>query len=411
MAATTKLIVYNEALRELAASPLVNLVTANQSKLVLDTAFDQAVEYTLAKADWNFARRRAVLVTTPNTGMPPYTVDYTKPADYLRKVWLKRAADDEFQIDHAEIASFFYGHVSQPLLEYISDTAANYDPANWPPHFTRILVVYLALLAAPALARAGADEIKLLYDKLDRAEADAVEAEAVFTSGIATDALREPVFRRALELMGQQLTGTLATQSHLDKLKWHMNKAWTHTVRFCLEQGAWNFATRRLTLTGGAEVMPGGAQSGPTLPDFEGYEYGYLLPSNFRHKIWLKADATHAEEIPHQRLGSAVFCNALNVVLEYVAEDAHSTTIANWPATFVDLVAAQLALTVAAAYVVEMGGRGGTVKASQMRRELAEIYERKLSDARNKDAIQQYPVPMIQGSWVSARAGSRINLR
>ena len=41
-------------------------------------------------------------------------------------------ADEEYQVDHAEVAAVFYAQVTSGLLEYVSDDAANYDPANWP---------------------------------------------------------------------------------------------------------------------------------------------------------------------------------------------------------------------------------------------------------------------------------------
>lgn len=422
MALTSKLIIYNEALRELSAAPLANLVTANKSMLTLDTAFNQAVEYVLAKQDWNFARRRATLTTTADTTFVPYTVRYTKPSDYLRKVTLKRSADDEFQTEHAEIASLFYGHANNPVLEYISDTADSYEPANWPPHFTRICVIYLALLAAPSIARAGADEIKLLYDKLSMAERAAEDAEVVFTPGtvIATD--RIPVMRRAVEMMGQTIGGALKMQSHLDRLRWHMNKAWGHSIKSVLEQGAWNFATRRATLTTGTELVPGdvygitegysvapATETDPSnLPDMAGYDYGYPLPDGFLHKIWLKADANHDRECPHQFMRSAVYANVEPIVLEYIAEDSHSTDPANWTATFLDAVAAHLALTVCSTFVVEQGGKGAEISANRARGELEETFLRKLSDAKNKDAIQQYPQSIPSGMWARARAGSNV---
>lgn len=419
MATTTKLIVYNEVLRELAAAPIADLVTTSPALRALDGAFDHAVEYVLGKQDWNFARRRASLATTADTTFPPYTVRYTKPTDYLRKVWIKRAGDDEFQTEHAEIAASIYGHVNSPVMEYISDTSSNYDPANWPPHFTRICVIYLALLTGPRLARAGADELKLLYDKLSMAESAAVSAEAVFTAGTVTPTNKVPTLRRAIEIMGQELGGSLAQQTHIDKLRWHMLKGWDHSLKYVLEQGAWNFATRRATLTGGTELAPGdvygmgegyvygpATETDPTnLPDISGWDYGYTLPDDFLHKIWCKADANNTYETPHQFMRAAIYCNVEPVVLEYVAWDSHSVDPDSWPATFLDAVAAHLAMTVAPAFVVEQGNKGAAIRADGVRERLEKVFARKLSDARNRDAIQQYPAEIAPGNFVRARLG------
>jgi hypothetical protein len=61
MVATTKLIVFNDVLRELGGHPLANLTNANTRLSELTGAFDHAIEFMLAKMDWGFARRRATL--------------------------------------------------------------------------------------------------------------------------------------------------------------------------------------------------------------------------------------------------------------------------------------------------------------------------------------------------------------
>lgn len=356
-----------------------------------------------------------------DTSFPPYTYRYSKPADYLRKVWVKAIATDAHQVDHAEVAAVFYGFVSSALLEYISDDASNYDPANWPPHFTRCAVLYLAALVGPKVARNGAGEDNALAGKLAQALAEADDAEKVFLTNGAIAANRQPVFRRAIEFLGQQLSGSIAIHSHTDMLRWHMNEAWNHGVKYVLEQGAWNFASRRTTLTGGTEPIVGGVESSiiegysvapatdPTLstdlPDMAGYDYGYVLPSDFLHKIWIKADAANAFECRHQFLRKAVYTNVEPVVMEYVAWDDDSTDPDNWTANFLEAVAAYLALMVAPELVVEANSRGQKALAPNLREKLEANWARKLSDARLRDAIQQEPKQLPPGRFARARMG------
>src|SRR5262245_37222065 len=118
MAATSKLIVFNEALRELGSQPLLNLSTPNTRLGELNGAFDHAIEYMLSKLDWGFARRRATLTGVSDTAFPPYTYRYAKPSDYLRKCWVKSAANAANQIDHAEVGAVFYGFEASALIEY-----------------------------------------------------------------------------------------------------------------------------------------------------------------------------------------------------------------------------------------------------------------------------------------------------
>jgi len=421
MAATSKLIVYNEALRELGSAPLANLVTVNTSLTTLNGAFDHAVEYVLSRIDWNFARRRATLSGVSDTSYPPYTYRFTRPADYLRKCWIKASAADAHQIDHAEAGAVIYGFVSSALIEYVSDHADNYDPVNWPPHFTRALVLYLASLVGPKLARSD-DATNGVFGKLQQALSEAEAFENVFLTNAAIPAERQPVMRRALEIMGQALSGSVAIHSQADKLRWNMQQAWDHTIKYCLEQGAWNFAARRALLTGGSAAVPGDTygdlvegyavapateSAASSLPDMDGWDYGHYLPDDFVHKIWIKADANNRDEIPYQIMKDAIYVNSENVVLEYVSDDDDATDPDNWPATFLEVVASRLALTVAPEMVIEETAKGrAKVTSNGIRQSLDAYFTRALSDARMKDAVQQYPVSLSPGEWARARMGS-----
>lgn len=421
MAATTRLIVFNDVLREIASQPLLNLTTPNTRLQELDGAFDHAVEYQLSKLDWAFARRRATLTGVSDTSFPPYTYRYTKPSDYLRKCWIKLDAADEQQISHAEVGAVFYGFEPTALIEYVSDHADNYDPANWPPHFTRCMVLYLAQLVAPKLARAGSGDVGMLEGKMQAALAEAEGFEAVFFINAQIPANRLPVMRRALEFMGQVLAGSVPVMSQADKLRWHMNQSWDHCLKYLLELGAWNFATRRVILTGGTEPVPGDtvsdiiegyslppaeAPAPSNLPDMAGYDYGYNLPDDFLHKIWIKADANRDLECDHQFMRDAVYTNAQPVVMEYIAWDDDSTNPGEWSANFLEAMAAYLALTVSPELVIEQGAKNIRIAANDIRQKLEAVWMDKLSDAKLRDAIQQYPENIPVGSFVRARRGS-----
>lgn len=615
----SKLSVWNDALRRLADHPLSDTTTANTRQKALNDSWDAAVEYTLARVDWGFARRRVTLVGVSDTSFPPFTYRYARPSDYLRKCWIKTAAPDEFQIEHAEVATVFYGFAAIAFMEYMSDHADNYDPANWPPQFTRALSLYLALLVGPKIGRAADGDVKALYGELDQALGEAVGQEAVFvistdiaaartttmrralefmgaafagstavqaqadrlrwqwnqtwdqctkfvleqapwsfairratltgtsdTTGfppytyrfarpsgflkrhwirlsatdtfeadyaeagtsiygyastlameyIAADANaldpttwpasfidvmalylasqsaglvtvtsdqggekqisaskaregltqqfavyldraraaeaitfynksvapeRLPVMRRALEMMGQSLTGFTLVDEQAAKLRWSMTQTWEHAVKHVLAQGAWNFASKRKVFSDGHEadsVVPaeggGGIIEGYSLdPDsstadttpIAGYDYGYTLPDDFVHKIWIKADVNNIDECPHQVLGEFIFCNSDPAIMEYVAYSTFVADPTNWPPLFVDAVAAFLALSVAPELAITEGGKGARVMATGLRDKLEANWQRRLSDAKNKDAIQQYPQQIAPGRFVRARAG------
>lgn len=423
MAATTKLIVWNAVLREIGSAPLANTTDVNTRQYELNAAWDHAVEHMLSMRDWGFARRRGTLTGVSDSSYPPYTYRYTKPTDYLRKCWVKLAANDEYQADHAEVASVFYGMEPTALIEYMSDHADNYDPANWPPHFTRVLTLYLASLVSPKLARAGAGDVGMLDGKMSSALADAEQFETLFLTNIAIPSARQPVFRRALEFMGQALSGSVAVHSHGDMLRWHMNQSWSHAVKYILEMAAWNFATRRAILTVDSVPVPGsttgyieGYSLGPavdvvsaddSLPDIAGFDYGFTLPEGFLHKIWLKPDANSAYECRHQFMGaSSVYTSESPVVLEYVAYDTDSTNPENWSANVLEAVAAYLALLVTPEIVAMVGAKGAIkIDANGIKNKIEQVYMAKLSDAKLRDAIQQYPLTPPLGRFARARLG------
>jgi hypothetical protein len=420
MSATTKLIVYNDALRELGSHPLANLTSTNTRLTELEGAFPHAVEYVLSKVDWNFARRRETLGGVADTSYTPYTYRYARPTDYLRKVWFKTTASDTFQIDHAESGAVIYAFESTGLLEYISDHADNYDPANWGPMFTRAMVLYLALLTGPKIATLGADQSADLYGQLDLVISEATDYEAVFVANAQISPDRDEVMRRAIEMLGQQIGGSVAIYAQTDKMRWHMNQAWDGAVKYVLEQGAWNHASRRMVFDSGldADTVVEGAGSGgiiegystgtpvaETAPAISGYLYAYSLPDDFLHKIWIKQAAISAFEIDHQRIGSYIFTNQ-DCVMEYVSSDDNAVNPLLWPQTFSHAVSAYLALTVSAMLVLEQNGDRVKVSASGLRNQLDAMWRDKLSDAKRKDAIQQLPKELPPGKWARSRAGS-----
>ena len=377
MVATTKLIVWNEALREIGDHPLTDTTTPNTAQDALNSAWDHAVEYVLSRRDWNFARRRATLTGISDTSHPPYVYRYARPSDYLRKIWVKNAADDEFQIPHAEIAAVIYGHATSALIEYISDHSDNYDPANWPPQFTRVLALYLAMLVAPKLGRVGMDDAKTWYQKIDIALQEAERSEAVTTisADISTD--RDAVMRRAIEILGQRLEGAVPVYSDVDALRWQLNRGWETMVKFVLEQAPWNFALRRATLTSTADAT------------YAPYAYRFARPSGFLKRVWIRETATDAHEADYTEAGTYFYGHAGTKVLEYIAADAAAMTAANWPASFAELVATYMAAQLApAGGSVTTGEDGKERRTPSIRQALMQQFAQMLEVARTAEASQ-----------------------
>jgi hypothetical protein len=423
MAATTKLTVYNDVLTELGIKyRLQDVVTTNARLTALEGSFNHAVEYMLAQTHWNFARRRATLTFSSSSAFPPYTFTASKPSDWLKTCWIKLNANDDMEANYADSAAAFYSFTDDALIiEYVSDHADNYDPANWSPHFTRAFVAYLAFLVAPGLARAGDDASNKLYSVFERSLEIAVEEEARHLANVNIPADRHGVMRLALSFLGQELGSNVQVRNHRGKLTWEMSQHWDHAVKYCLEQGAWNFASRRARLVTGSEQIPGdewdtiieGYSLGSVEDDDEStvplseYTYGYTMPSDFVHKIWLKADPSDMLECDHQFLKDLVMTNVEPVILEYVSNDTDAVDPDNWTATFTEAVAAYLsALTVPELYL-RAEGRGMRETMFEAKENMMKLFQAKLGDAKRKDAIQQQAKPMPLGRFARARMGGR----
>lgn len=379
MAATTKLIVWNQALLEIGDHPLADTTTASATQRALNDSWDHAVEYVLARRDWNFARRRAQIAGTTSSAYPPFTRVHTKPADYLRKVWFKAAADDEFQIPHAEVGASIYSHVTTGLLEYISDHADNYNPANWPPQFTRVLALYLAMLVAVKVGRTGADDVRSFVERVEAALAEAERSEAVSVINEAIPADRLPVLRRAMELLGQPIAGSLPSFSDADQLRWQMNRGWTQAVTAVLEQAPWNFALRRAALTATADTTT-----------FPPYTNRFDRPAGFLKRVWIREQATDTFEADYAEAGTYVYGYAGTKVMEYIAQDSAALTATNWPQAFSELVALYLAAHIAPLGQPVQGPDGTTMQPAGSREGLMQQFAAQLELAKASEAVQQF---------------------
>ena len=431
MAATTKLTVANEILRELGVkNPLTQAeldTPAEPRSREINNAFDHAVEFLLGELNWTFARRRQAITGAASTAYPGYAFVYTKPNDWLRTIWIKESVTDFNDLDYAEVGAVIYGHVTPAVIDYMSDDADNYDPANWPPQFTRTAILYLAYLLAPGLARAGDDVQSKLWTQYTTQIDNAAEFEARHLVNEQVAGERLPVMRRALEIMTQALGKTAPIHNQNARLMWHMQKCWEPTLKYVLEQGAWNFASRRARLTGGSETVPGqdyddvieGYTTAPAtettdtdLPAISEFDYGFALPDDFLHLLWCKSDANMIYSTDYQVLGRKIFSRVDTLILEYIAYDTDSIDPTYWSQTFVEAVAARLAYQVHPEIMVEGKGAANRERISVKgaRDNLLREWDRALADAKRKDAIQQQAKPAPLGTFARARLGSRYGM-
>ena len=144
---TTKLRLYNDALRYIKHRKLSGLTESVESRRVLDDAYTGLVDAVLEQGGWKFAMRTSELSydtdVTPTFG---YARAFAQPADFVR---LYALAHDEYQnnplLDFKEEAGYWYSHYDTVYVSYVSNGVTyGGDLSVWPETFARYAALWLA---------------------------------------------------------------------------------------------------------------------------------------------------------------------------------------------------------------------------------------------------------------------------
>ena len=164
-------------------------------------------------------------------------------------------------------------------------------------------------------------------------------------------------------------------------------------VRYCLEQAQWKFAMRAVKL-----------DADTTFTAEFGYQYTFAKPSD-----WIATSSVSLDEYFNEPLtrymdeGGFWYCDHDEIYVRYVSEHADfGGDLTIWPATFADYVKAHFASRI----VHKLPGSERVIeKITHPRTGEA---ARRLSIAKNKDAMAGPTTFPVQGSWARARSGGRI---
>lgn len=183
---TTKLSVYNGALRNLGSRNLASLSENRESRRVLDTAWDGGfVDEILELGQWVFATRTVEISYDPSiTTDFGYTYGFGKPDDFVRTAGV--CQDELFQIpllDYRDENGFWWSNLDTIYVSYISnDTSFGNDLSLWPQTFIDFAEKNLALKVCKRLTQSDNDEV-ILQKKVEKA---LVKARSI-------DAMADPV--------------------------------------------------------------------------------------------------------------------------------------------------------------------------------------------------------------------------
>ena len=165
--ATTKLGLYNGALRVLGKPKLSAIDEGVENRRVLDDAYDDdAIKMCLEMGLWNFAMR-TVKIEYDSSIDPDFGLNraFTKPSDWVRTA---EVASDEFfvnplvDLEFKDEQAYFFADIDSIYVRYVSDDDSyGSDLSLWPQSFVKMFEAFLADQAAPRLIenKKGREEI------------------------------------------------------------------------------------------------------------------------------------------------------------------------------------------------------------------------------------------------------------
>ena len=161
------------------------------------------------------------------------------------------------------------------------------------------------------------------------------------------------------------------------------------TVKYCLEQGYWNFAMRAVQADSSSSITP-----------TFGYQYAFTKPEDFVRLYAMSSEPTMRQPLLEFVDEPALwYANVDPLYVKYVSDDtAYGMDLSLWPDTFTNYVELRLALK-ACKRITGKSASDDLVKAEK----------RALADARSKDAMNEPPGQMPAGTWVRSRRAGGVN--
>lgn len=185
--ATTKLALFNGALRLLGEQSLASLSENGVARRSLDEVYDDGLVYCLGEGQFNFAIRTIEIYenadATPAFG---YQFAFDKSDDWVRTVAV--SASETFAepyLAYTDETDFWYADIEPLYIRYVSkDAELGLDLSRWPMTFARAVEAWLALEICERLTSSGTKraELERIWRKriVDARSKDALNEASVF---------------------------------------------------------------------------------------------------------------------------------------------------------------------------------------------------------------------------------------
>ena len=168
---TTKLKVYNEALRYCKERKIADLTEDREPRRVLDDVWDNGgVNACLEEGQWKFATRTVRIDNDPAVTTDfGYRFAFSKPTDWVAT--LSVCSDEYFDVPltrYSHENDFWYSDLNLIYVKYVSDDAAyGNDLSLWPTTFTNYVSAHFAREIVGKLTSAveTIEQVNVIYDK------------------------------------------------------------------------------------------------------------------------------------------------------------------------------------------------------------------------------------------------------
>lgn len=193
------------------------------------------------------------------------------------------------------------------------------------------------------------------------------------------------LYNDALMWLGER---KLASLSEAREPRRALDDAYTVTLRYCLEQGFWNFAIRSVQADSSASVVP-----------TFGYQYAFTKPNDFVRTYQVADNETFTPQLlTFVDEPNFWYANCDPLYIRYISDDVnYGGDLSLWPASFADWVALRMAVKTCK-----------KITGADPDDKLIRGEKRALADARSKDAMNEPPGFMPRQSWITSRQGGPI---
>lgn len=146
--ATTRLKIYNGALRLLGERAIANLTENREPRRLLDEVWnDEGIEHCLEEAQWHFAMRGVQLDFDPAVDTEfGYSKAFSKPDDWV--ITSAMCVDEHFQVPltlYTDESGYWFSDETILYVKYVSkDAAYGKNLAIWPRSFTEFVEAHFA---------------------------------------------------------------------------------------------------------------------------------------------------------------------------------------------------------------------------------------------------------------------------